>query len=124
MPQSYGTFSHLCPSVAQESASARPGGQLGTRRIGQGPQAERAVDVHPRLAPPRPTSAMAGNGSNAPVFTSPGLGADQHRAGHVLRQAVGAHPPLIIGRDPAHPVPSQPQQAQGLRPTWNGRSPR
>ena len=41
------------------------------------------------------------------------LGADHHRAGHVLGQAVGAHPPLIIGRDPAHPVPSQPQQAQG-----------
>ena len=42
------------------------------------------------------------------------LGADQHRASHVLRQAIGAHPPLIIGRDPAHPIPAQPQQAQGL----------
>ena len=35
-------------------------------------------------------------------------------AGHVLGEAIGAHPPLIIGRDPAHPVPPQPHQAQRL----------
>jgi hypothetical protein len=89
------------------------GGQVGARRIGQGPQPERAIDMQPRLMPPGPFTD-GGEGVERTGVHFARLGADHHRAGHVPREAIGAHPPLIIGRHPAHPVPPQAQQAQGL----------
>ena len=47
-PLSYGTFSHLCASVAHESARPSPRRRCARRARGRGPQAERAVDVQPR----------------------------------------------------------------------------
>ena len=47
-PQSYGTLSHLCASVAHESARSTPATRWRERGRGRGPQAERAVDVDPR----------------------------------------------------------------------------
>ena len=46
-PQSYGTFSVLCASVAQESARSSPATSCSQARRGGRPQPERAVDVHP-----------------------------------------------------------------------------
>ena len=111
MPQSYETFSHLCPLVAQESALARPA----VRRARDGSASatsERAIDMDPRLMPPA-TPRWRGRRSTHRCSPRP-LGADHRRAGHVLREAIGAHPPLIVGRDPVHPVPSNPTKPSAL----------
>ena len=96
-PESYGTFSHLCASVAHESARSTPPRDAAAPRS-PCPQAERAVDVQPRAMRAR-RSAIASNGSNAPVFTLPACA--QTMAGPVAstsgRRALGPHAPLIVG---------------------------
>ena len=47
-----GSLSHLCPSVAQESALAAPIQQVSELRAGPGPQPNRAVDMDPRAMRP------------------------------------------------------------------------
>ena len=69
-PESYGTFSHLCPSHDHESAAASPSTIGARRRAGRGPQAECSVHVHPRAV----TMGQLIDGpigSHAPVFTLP-----------------------------------------------------
>ena len=68
-PQSYGTLSHLCASVAHESARSKPRTRC-ARAASRGPEAERAVDVHPRAGLAARARDLA-TGSNAPVFTLP-----------------------------------------------------
>ena len=48
-PESYGALSHLCASVAHESASSTPSEVLASGRCRR-PQAERAVNVDPAAA--------------------------------------------------------------------------
>ena len=47
IPESYGTFSHLCASVAHESARSTPATRWRKRGLARGPEPERAVDVQP-----------------------------------------------------------------------------
>ncbi len=49
-PESYGTFSHLCASVAIESARPDARRRATPSRARARPEAERAVDVQPRAA--------------------------------------------------------------------------
>ena len=97
------------PGIGAGQAS----GQVRTRRIRQCPQPERAIDMHPRVMPLGPL--QDGRERIKPTGVDLArLGTDHHRAGYVLGQAFSAHPPLIIGRDPAHPIPAESDQAQGL----------
>lgn len=89
------------------------GGQVRTRGISQRPQPERAVGMHPRPALPGPLDDVGEGIERAGVHLAR-LHADHRRAGHVLREPVGAHPPLVIGGHPADPVPAEPDQPEGL----------
>ena len=59
-PLSYGTLSHLCASVAHESAQLDAVGEVARDGAAARPQAERAVDVHPGAAPRARARAIVG----------------------------------------------------------------
>ena len=71
-PLSYGTFSHLCPSVAQESAFAWP--SMSPRRVGlaaaHSPNAP-STWTHAVEHRSRTSSIAEPSGSDEPVFTLP-----------------------------------------------------
>ena len=114
-PESYGTFSHLCASVAHESAVSMPvdlRSQFGNRRR---PEAERAVDVHPRAARVRASSTIAPSGSLAPVLTLPAcaqtiVGPSRPCERGVER--VRAHAALIVDGDELDLLGAEPEIPQ------------
>ena len=115
-PLSYGTFSHLCPSTAHESAVPSALGQVAGRRAGRGPQAERPVDV-------RPGPVVVGDGGGggevvegAAVHVA-GLEAHDRRPGRARRQHAGqvvdVDRPLVVGRHRLDHVGAEAEEAEG-----------
>ena len=107
MPLSYGTFSHLCPSVVHESASARPATSPPVCRRRGRPQPECAVDVQPRPVLARELANLDERIARARVDV-PDLGADDRRTGRRRErpfERVGTHASLIVGRH-AHDRPA------------------
>ncbi len=111
-PLSYDTFSHLCASVAHESASAMPS----TRCARDG-----AAAAHRPKAPSTWTHAPAScaaahaarSGSDAPEFTLPACA--QTIAGPSSpRQRLDAHPPLEAPDGAPHVVDARPSDAISL----------
>jgi hypothetical protein len=108
MPQSKGTLSHLCASVAHESARV-PGNEMGQRGARRGPETEGAVDVHPRAHGCRDLDDLLEIVERARVDLSR-LRADDRGDGRVQRRgellrphaprAVGGHHHLLGGADP------------------------
>ena len=98
IPQSYGTLSHLCASVAHESARSTPSTRWRSEsgRAAQSPNAP-STCTHAFGAASR-ASAIAWKGSNAPVLTSPACA--QTIVGSSpsceLRRRAAA---LLVGRD-------------------------
>jgi hypothetical protein len=90
----------------------KAGGQVGPARVGQGPQSEGAVDVHPRTPLPGPRHDVREGIERARVHL-PGLSAYHRRSRHVRRETRGPHPPLVVGRDAADSLSPQPDQSQG-----------
>jgi hypothetical protein len=70
IPESYGTFSHLCAPVAQESAHSIPSTR-GRRRGVAAAQSPNAPSTWSHELRPARRSAVAGTDSNAPLFTLP-----------------------------------------------------
>ena len=70
-PLSYGTLSHLCASVAHESACSTPSSEMRAAARRPPPTARTRRRRAPRRRPARVRSAIAASGSNAPVFTLP-----------------------------------------------------
>ena len=94
-PQSYGTLSHLCPSVAHESATRDALDEMPARRARRGPQPERAVDVEPgvRLAHDLDDLREAGRTSRC----SPRRPARRRSSGRRARRAPRAARPAPFG---------------------------
>src|SRR5581483_2717179 len=70
IPESYGTFSHLCASTDQESARSAPATRCANRGLAaaQRPKAPSTCSHAPASAA---AAAISAKESNAPVFTSP-----------------------------------------------------
>ena len=75
-----GTFSHLCPSTAQESASSRPATRCASRGLAaaHSPNAPSTCSQAPCAR--GSAAAIAASGSQAPGVDVAGLGADDRRA--------------------------------------------
>ena len=100
-PQSYGTLSHLCASVAQESASLDAVDEVPERGRRRGPEPERAVDVEPRACVVRSARDLAQRIDGARVHLAH-LRADDRRAveaGERRRERAGPHPALLVDVD-------------------------
>ena len=104
-------MSHLWASVDHESASREPAIRW---RIDGTPAAQ--IPNAPSIWTQAPLAWAIGmsssNGSNAPLFTLPGLHADDDRAvepGERLAQGVGPHPPLLVGGDLADALALAPE---------------
>ena len=69
-PQSYGTFSHLCASVAQESARSQPSVRWRKRGLAAA-QSPNAPSMWSQAPSASQASAISPSGSTAPVFTFP-----------------------------------------------------
>ena len=101
IPESYGTFSHLCASVVHESASSTPATRW--RKRGEtAAQIPKAPSTCSHARASRQAAAISGSGSKAPVFTSPAwaqtmVGPDAPSS--ASRQRVDAHAALVVRCD-------------------------
>ena len=110
IPESYGTFSHLWPSVAHESARSLPRSRWRScgEAAAQRPKAPSTWNHAPASAA---MSAIASRSSKAPVFTSPAW--PQTIVGPLAEpQLVDAHPALVVHRDDLERRGADPEQTQ------------
>ena len=102
MPLSYGTLSHLCASVAQESARSAPATRCRRRGLAaaQSPKAPSTCSQAPASSA---ASAIASSGSNGAGVHVPRLGADDRRArrasASASASASGSIAALAVGLD-------------------------
>ena len=116
MPQSYG---HVQPLVGvgrpRVGAARCPRTRCARRRARRGPEAERAVDVHPGAMRVGDSRRPSRRSSNAPVFTSPACAqtiVGVRRSAARPRASSDAHPSLVVGGYDELLRAADPEQAQ------------
>jgi hypothetical protein len=107
-------LSHLCASVAHESASSTPATSGPQPRACRGPQPERAVDVGPRPGLVRDLADLADGIDRAGVDVAELSAHDRWPAPltQTLPQRRRAHAPLPVHRDRGDRGRAQPEEAQ------------
>ncbi len=111
-PLSYGTLSHLCASVAHESASSMP--RVSRRRLGTAAaHRPNAPSTCTQAAPSRARAQISAERVDRPGVHVPRLRADDRRAVD-SRHLVGAHPALVVDGHPHNPVPAQAEHPECL----------
>ena len=121
-PQSYGTLSHLCASVAHESARSTPR-RAAAATVTSRPEAERPVEVEPGAGPRR---GRRSRGADRPRRRSPRRPARRRSPGLHRRDRLGErvrpHPSLLVlGRLVARAVAEPEQRAMCRSVTWRFR---
>ena len=122
MPQSYGTLSHLCASVAHESASSAP--RTRWRRAGlaaaQRPNAPSTCTHAPAVRASRQTSS---SGSIAPPLTLPAwattiAGSPGDAASACASASARSAPPASTATGSTQPVPRPSRRSARSTVTW------